>query len=94
MVFFGVMFVLLASNGTNTRREFHAQPLRVRAPDVTSGRRAGVTRAFASRQRHHGSRTARKPIMRCACSDGHAAERAEVRKSNASTKKLPPRTTR
>jgi hypothetical protein len=43
---------------------------------------------------HHGSRTARNPIMRCACSDGHAAERAVVLKSIISTKKLPPRSTR
>jgi hypothetical protein len=41
-----------------------------------------------------GSRTARKPIMRCACSDGHAAERPYVRRSKLSTKKLPPRSTR
>lgn len=41
-----------------------------------------------------GSRTGRRPIMRWPRKEGQAAERAVVRSSKASTKKLPPRTTR
>jgi hypothetical protein len=42
----------------------------------------------------YGSRAARKPIMRCPWNEGHAADRAYVRKSNESMKNDPPRTTR
>src|ERR1035437_5007497 len=42
----------------------------------------------------YGSRAAREPIMRCPRDEGHAADRAYVRKSNESMKNDPPRTTR